>query len=77
MCTFVCVHTHQGAGCDTSSIFKQSLTDLNSEFSFFLVDCHAMVKEPRLANGLPIVGGRIIILFPRVPCRMQTAKSWI
>ena len=54
------------AGYDTRSIFKQSLTGLNSEFSF---------------SYLPIAGGRIIgfIPLPRVLvlCEMQSVSSMI
>ena len=32
------------AGCDTRSIFKQSLTDLISEFSFSSMGCHSKIK---------------------------------
>ena len=56
------------AGYDTRSIFKQSLTGLNSE-------------EPSLSYYTLIAGGRIIgfIPFPRVLvlCEMQSASSRI
>ena len=50
------------AGYDTRSIFKQSLTCLNSEFSF------TKAEEPSLSYYLPIAGGRRIgfLPFPRV-----------
>ena len=35
------------ARCDTRSLFKRSLTGLNSKFSF-LTGCHTKVKEPSL-----------------------------
>ena len=56
------------AGYDTRSIFKHSLTGLNSEFSFSQTSCHTKAKEPSLPYYLPIAGGRIIgfIPFPRV-----------
>ena len=50
--------------------FKQSLTGLNSEFSF------SKAEEPSLPYYLPIAGGRIIefIPFPRVLvlCEMKS-----
>ena len=48
--------------------FKQSLTGLNSEFSFSKTSCLSKAEEPSLPYYLPIAGGRIIgfIPFPRV-----------
>ena len=37
------------AGYDTRSIFKQSLTGLNSEFSFSLTSCLTKAEEPSLS----------------------------
>ena len=56
------------AGYDTRSIFKRSLTGLNSEYSFSLTGCLTKAEEPSLSYYLPITGGRIIgfIPFPRV-----------
>ena len=69
------------AGYDTRSIFKWSLTGLNSEFSFSLTSCLTKAEEPSLPYYLPIAGGRIIgfILFPRVLvlCEMQSITSRI
>ena len=69
------------AGYDTRSIFKRSLTGLNSEFSFSLTSCLAKAEEPSPSYYLPIAGGRIIgfIPFPRVLvlCEMQLAWSRI
>ena len=69
------------AGYDTRSIFKQSLTGLNSEFSFFWTSCLTKAEEPSLSYYLPIAGGRIIgfIPFPRVLvlCEMQSVSSSI
>ena len=50
------------AECDTKSIFKQSLTGLNSEFSFSYVGCQT---KPSLPCYLTVAGGRIVgfILF--------------
>ena len=42
------------AGYDTRSIFKRSLTGLNSEFSFSLTSCLTKVEEPSLSYYLPI-----------------------
>ena len=68
------------AGYDTRSIFKQSLTGLNSEFSF-LTSCLTKAEELSLPNYLPIAGGRIIefIPFPRVLalCEMLSVSSRI
>ena len=64
------------AGYDTRSIFKRSLTGLNSEFSFSKTSC---LTSP--SYYLPIAGGRIIgfIPFPRVLvlCEMQSVRSRI
>ena len=66
---------------DTRSIFKQSLTGLNSEFFFSETSCLTKAEEPTLPYYLPIAGGRIIgfIPFPRVLvlCEMQLAWSRI
>ena len=68
-------------GYDTRSIFKPSLTGLNSEFFFSYTSCLKKAKEPSLPNYLAIAGGRIIgfIPFPRVLmlCEMQSASSRI
>ena len=52
----------------TRSIFKRSLTGLNSEFSFSQTSCLTKAEELSLSYYLPIAGGRIIgfIAFPRV-----------
>ena len=69
------------AGYDTRSIFKRSLTGLNSEFSFSLTSCLTKAEEPSLSYYLPIAGGRIFgfIPFPRVLvlCEMQSVSSMI
>ena len=61
--------------------FKQSLTGLNSEFSFSLTCCLTKAEEPSLHYYLPIVGGKIIgsIPFPRVLvlCEIQSVSSRI
>ena len=50
VCVCVCVFTNPStsAGYDARSIFKWSLTGLNSEFSFFKTNCVTRVKEPSL-----------------------------
>ena len=55
-------------GYDTMSIFKRSLTGLNSEFSFSETSCLTKAEEPSLPYYLHIAGGRIFgfIPFPRV-----------
>ena len=69
------------AGYDTRSIFKRSLTGLNSELSFSLTSCLTKAEEPILSYYLPIAGGRIIgfIPFPRVLVlsEMQSVSSRI
>ena len=69
------------AGYDTRSVFKRSLTGLNSEFFFSYTSCLTKAEEPSLPYYLPIAGGRIIefIPFPRVLvlCEMQLASSRI
>ena len=69
------------AGYDTRSIFKRSLTGLNSEFSFSKTSCLTKAEEPSLPYYLPIAGGRIIgfIPFPRVLvlCEMLSVLSRI
>ena len=56
------------AGYDTRSVFKRSLTGLNSEFSFSKTSCLTKAEEPSLLYYFPIAGGRMIgfIPFPRV-----------
>ena len=69
------------AGYGTRSIFKRSLTGLNSEFSFSYTSCLTKAEEPSLPYYLPIAGGRMIgfIPFPRVLvlCEMQSVTSRI
>ena len=59
------------AGYDTRSIFKRSLTGLNSEFSFSETSCLTKAEEPSPYYYLPIAGGRIrgFIPFPKVFAR--------
>ena len=68
-------------GYDKRSIFKQSLTVLNSEFSFSWTSCLTKAEETSLPYYLPIAGRRIIgfIPFPRVLvlCEMQSVSSRI
>ena len=68
-------------GYDTRSIFKWSLTGLNSEFSFSYTRCRTKAEKPSLPYYLPIDGGRIIgfIPFPivLVLCEMQSVSSKI
>ena len=66
------------AGYSTRSIFKQSLTGLNLEFSFTLSSCLTKTEETSLSYYLPLAGGRIIgfIPFPMVLvlCKMQSVS---
>ena len=60
------------AGYDTRSIFKWSLTGLNSEFSFSKTSGLTKAEGPSLPYYLPIAGGRIfgfIILFTNPSAR--------
>ena len=67
--------------CDTKSIFKQSLTGLNSEFSFSYTSCHTKIKKHSVTYYLLIATERIasFISFadPLALCKMQTASSSI
>ena len=44
--------------CNTRSLLKWRVTSSNSDFSFSLTICCTKAKEHRLANDLPLVGGR-------------------
>ena len=79
---FIIFTTHSArAGYDTRSIFKQSLTGLNSEFSFSLTSSLTKAEEHSLSYYLPIAGGSLIVFipFPRVLvlCEMQSVLSRI
>ena len=67
------------AGHDTRSIFKQSLTGLNSDFFFLETSCLTKAEEPSLSYYLLIGGGRIFGFIPRVLvlCEIQSASSRI
>ena len=69
------------AGYDIRSIFKRSLTGLNSGFSFSQSSCLTKAEEPSPSYYLPIAGGRIsgFIPSPRilVLCEMQSVSSRI
>ena len=69
------------AGYDTRSIFKRSLTGLNSEFSFSEASCLTKAEEPSPPYYLPIAGGRIIGFIPflgvLVLCEMQSVSARI
>ena len=66
---------------DTRSIFKRSLTGLNSEFSFSYSSCLTKAEEPYLPYYLPIAGERItgFMPLPRVLMlwEMQSVSSKI
>ena len=78
---FIFTNPSAWGGYDTRSIFKRSLTGLNSEFSFSLTSCLTKAEERSLPYYLPIARGRIIgfIPFPRVLvlCEMQSVLSRI
>ena len=81
VCIIIFTNPSARAGYDTRSIFKWSLTGLNSEFSFSKTSCLTKAEEPSLSYYLPIAGGRIIgfIPFRRVLalCEMQSVSSRI
>ena len=78
---FFSIHIYSPLHLGTKSIFKRSLTGLNSEFSFSYTKFLTKAEEPSLPYYLPIAGGRIIgfIPFPRVLvlCEMQSVSSRI
>ena len=55
---YIFTNSSSRAGYDTRSIFKRSLTGLNSEFSFSSTSRLAKAEEPSLSYYLPIAGGR-------------------
>ena len=79
--TIIFTNPSARAGFDTMSIFRPSLTGLNSDFSFSLTSCLTKAEDPCLPYYLPITGGRIIgsIPFPRVLVlwEMQSVSSRI
>ena len=80
---YIYIHIHTCVFTNTPnisrSIFKWSLTSLNSDFSFSYTSYHTKLKQISLSSYLPIGRRRIIesIHFPRVLvlCEMQTALS--
>ena len=80
---FILTNPFAWAEYDTRSIFKQSLTGLNSEFSFSKTSCLTKAEEPRLPYYLHIAGGRIIgfIPFSRVlvlwEMQQVSSRIWI
>ena len=63
-CISIFTNPSARAGYDTRSIFKRSLTGLNSEFSFSSTSCLTKAEEPSLPYYLPVAGGRIIGFIP-------------
>ena len=58
---FVCMYLptpSTRAGCDTKSVFKKSLTGLNSEFSFSLIGYQTKAKENSLSYYSPKAEGQ-------------------
>ena len=75
----LCVNTNPStqAGCDTVSIFKRSLTVLDSEFSFSKTGCLSKAEEPSFHYSLPTAAEGIgFIPFPML-CEMHSASSRI
>ena len=59
VCVCVCIyHPSPRVGYSTRSIFKRSLTGLNSGFSFSQTGCLPEVKEFSLSYYLSVAGGR-------------------
>ena len=56
------------AGYDTRSIFKRSLTGLNSEFSFSQTSCLNKAEEPSLSYYLPWRENKGVHTFPKGIC---------
>ena len=81
LCLWAYTNLSVQAGCDTRLIFKKSLTDFNSEFSFSQTGCLTNAKESSLSYYLSISGGKItgFIPFPKVLviCEMLSAPSRI
>ena len=75
---YIFTNTSARAGYDTRSIFKRSLTSLNSEFSFSLTSCLTKAEEHNLSYYLPIAGGRIIgfIPFPMLFVQREMQLAW-
>ena len=67
-CVIIFTNPSARAGYDTRSVFKRSLTGLNSECSFSQTTCLTKAEEPSLPYYFPIAGRRIIgfIPLPRV-----------
>ena len=65
------------AGYDTRSIFKWSLTGLNSEFSFSQTSCLIKAEEPSLPYYLPIAGGRIFWFIPLQKHYKRLKNRWV
>ena len=65
---YIYINRSARSWCSTRSIFKRSLTGLNSEFFFAFISCHTMLKEPSLPNYFLITRGRSVrfINFPRL-----------
>ena len=75
------IFTNPSARAGYDTFFKQSLTGLNSVFSFSYTSCLTKAEEPSVLYYLPIAGGRIFgfIPFPSVLmlCEMQSVPSRI
>ena len=58
ICLILFTNPSARVGYDTRSIFKRSLTGLNSQFSFSYTSCLVKAEEPSLPYYLPIAGGK-------------------
>ena len=67
------------AVCDTRSIFKQSLTGLNSKFSISSTSFYTNVKELSLPYYLSIAGSRIVefLYFQKVLALLSYKNAYI
>ena len=74
-------NTSARTGYNARSIFKRSLTGLNSEFPFSKTSCLTKAEEPSLPYYLSIAGGGTIGFIPflrvLVLCKMQSVSSRI
>ena len=64
LCYYLITNPSAQVGCDTRSVFKQSLKGLNSDFSLFKTGYRTKAKEPSLLNYLLVARGRIIGFIP-------------
>ena len=64
--TYIYIYTNPLNDLDATQgqFIKWNFMSLKSKFSFFLTGCHILVKEPSVADNLPIAGASILQLMP-------------